>query len=91
MFQTICMLNLNTPPSNVRNVEINVGSSEGQSDILQLNIPYTKGTEVSLFSNDSKAMIHMGNLPVTTYYYSVRLKFKDGTYSTYQNSSSLAN
>jgi len=91
VFTGECMLSLNINASDVAAVEINVGSAQGLSDVKQLNIPYNHGTAMSLFNSNSKAMIHLGNLSPVKYYYQVRLKYQDETYSDYIEQNSIAN
>lgn len=94
LYESVCMLNLDSVNNSIQQIEISVGTTLGASDVSSLIIPFNNGTQLALFNNNKKGMARMGNLPATSgnpYYYSVRLKYNDGTYSSPVETSSIAN
>lgn len=94
LYETVCMLDLDNVSNSVQQIEINVGTVQGASDIRTVTIPFNNGAQLVLFNNNKKGMARIGNLPATNaspYYYSVRLKYNDGTYSSLIETNSIAN
>lgn len=94
LYDTECMLNLDNVSNPIQQIEISIGTTAGASDVRSMNIPFNNGTQLALFNSNKKGTARIGSLPGangTPYFYSIRLKYKDGTYSMPVAMSSVVN
>lgn len=83
LYETLCMLNLDSISDSIQQIEVTIGSTQGANDVKSITIPFNNGTQVSMFGNN-KGLVRLGNLPSSfgaPRYYSVRLRYTNGSFS----------